>query len=221
MILVSLVVQWQRICQPVRETWVRSLGPEDPPRREWQPTPVFFPGKSHGQRHLAGYSPWTWAWIKSNCPVPRTERKKHDLKKRTEPCWTLSQYQVIKCMYNWCSGRRGEMDEVIHLKVLVCWHENKEIDSVLTYYIQGALFKCLWYWAKGRKRVFHFHTSEERKRIGLFNSKESKAREETLGQTLQAWRIPGAGEPDGLPSVGSHRVGHDWSDVAAAAASVN
>ena len=30
--------------------------------------------------------------------------------------------------------------------------------------------------------------------------------------------IPGTGEPDGLPSMGSHRVGHDWSDLAAAAA---
>ena len=33
-----------------------------------------------------------------------------------------------------------------------------------------------------------------------------------------AWRIPGTGEPGGLPSVGSHRVGHDGSDLAAAAA---
>ena len=33
-----------------------------------------------------------------------------------------------------------------------------------------------------------------------------------------AWRIPGTGEPGGLPSTGSHRVGHDWSDLAAAAA---
>ena len=31
-----------------------------------------------------------------------------------------------------------------------------------------------------------------------------------------AWRIPGTGEPSGLPSMGSHRVGHDWSDLAAA-----
>ena len=29
-----------------------------PSRRAWQPTPVFLPGKSHGQRSLAGYSPW-------------------------------------------------------------------------------------------------------------------------------------------------------------------
>ena len=33
-----------------------------------------------------------------------------------------------------------------------------------------------------------------------------------------AWRIPGTGEPGGLLSVGSHRVGHDGSNLAAAAA---
>ena len=33
-----------------------------------------------------------------------------------------------------------------------------------------------------------------------------------------AWRIPGTGKPGGLPSMGSHRVGHGWSDLAAAAA---
>ena len=33
-----------------------------------------------------------------------------------------------------------------------------------------------------------------------------------------AWRIPGSGEPGGLPSMGLHRVGHDWSDLAAAVA---
>ena len=35
-----------------------------------------------------------------------------------------------------------------------------------------------------------------------------------------AWRIPGTGEPGGLPSMGSQRVGHDWSDLAAVAAAV-
>ena len=38
-------------CDP----WVGKI----PWRRKWQPTPVFLPGKSHGQRSLAGYSPWT------------------------------------------------------------------------------------------------------------------------------------------------------------------
>ena len=34
--------------------------------------------------------------------------------------------------------------------------------------------------------------------------------------SVLAWRIPGTGEPGGLPSMGSHRVGHDWGDLAAA-----
>ena len=37
--------------------------------------------------------------------------------------------------------------------------------------------------------------------------------------SILAWRIPGTGKPGGLPSIGSHRVGHNWSDLAAAAAS--
>ena len=32
--------------------------------------------------------------------------------------------------------------------------------------------------------------------------------------SVLVWRIPGTGEPGGLPSMGSHRVGHDWSDLA-------
>ena len=36
--------------------------------------------------------------------------------------------------------------------------------------------------------------------------------------SVLAWRIPGTAGPGGLPSMGSHRVGHDWSDLAAAAA---
>ena len=36
------------------DPWVRKI----PWRRKWQPTPVFLPGKSHGQRGLRGSSPW-------------------------------------------------------------------------------------------------------------------------------------------------------------------
>ena len=42
----------------MQETWVWTLGQEDPWRRKWQPTPVFLSGKSHGWRSLMGYSPW-------------------------------------------------------------------------------------------------------------------------------------------------------------------
>ena len=38
--------------------WVLYLQKKIPWRRQWQPTPVLLPGKSHGQRSLVGYSPW-------------------------------------------------------------------------------------------------------------------------------------------------------------------
>ena len=50
---------------------------------------------------------------------------------------------------------------------------------------------------------FHFHALEK---------------EMATHSSVLAWRIPGTGEPGGLPSMRSHRVGHDWSDLAAAAA---
>ena len=51
--------------------------------------------------------------------------------------------------------------------------------------------------------TFHFHALEK---------------EMATHSGVLAWRIPGTGEPGGLLSMESHRVGHDWSDLAAAAA---
>ena len=90
-------------------------------RRQWHPTPVLLPEKSHGRRSLVGYSPWG--------------RKESDTTERLD-------------------------------------------------------------------FTFHFHALE--KEIATHSS-------------VLAWRIPGTGEPGGLLSMGLHRVGHDWSDLAAAA----
>ena len=80
-------------------------------RRQWQPTPVLLPGKSHGQRTLVGCSPW-------GCKM-------------------------------------SDMTEQLH---------------------------------------FHFPALEK---------------EMATHSSVLAWRIPGTGEPGGLPSMGSHKVGHD------------
>ena len=53
----SLVAQSVKNLSARQETWVLSLGWEDPWRREWKPTPIFLPGEFHGQRSLVGYSP--------------------------------------------------------------------------------------------------------------------------------------------------------------------
>ena len=87
-------------------------------RRQWHPTPVLLPGKSHGWRSLEGCSSW------SRWGLYMTER-------------------------------------------------------------------------------LHFHALEK---------------EMATHSSILAWRIPGTGEPGGLPSMGSHRVGHNWSNLAAAAA---
>ena len=60
-------------------------------------------------------------------------------------------------------------------------------------------------WARLRyfSFTFHFHALEK---------------EMATHSSILAWRIPGTEEPSGLPSMGLHRVGHDGSDLAAAAA---
>ena len=90
--------------------------------RQWHPTPVLLPWKSHGRRSWVGCSPW---------------------------------------------GR--EESDTTSLSLL----------------------------------LFHFHALEK---------------EMATHSSVPAWRIPGTGEPGGLLSMGSHRVGDDWSDLAAAAA---
>ena len=99
----------------IDENWTKAQ------RRQWHPTPVLLPGKSHGRRSLVGCSPWG----------------------------------------RYCRTRLS--------------------DFTFT---------------------FHFYALEK---------------EMATHSSVLAWRIPGTGEPGGLLSMGSHRVGHDWSDLAAAA----
>ena len=56
--LTSLVAQMVKNLPAIQETSVWSLGQEYPLENARQPTPVFLPGESHGQRRLVSYSPW-------------------------------------------------------------------------------------------------------------------------------------------------------------------
>ena len=53
-------------------------------------------------------------------------------------------------------------------------------------------------WLSDFTFTFHFHALEK---------------EKATHSSVLAWRIQGTGEPGGLPSVGSHRVGHDWCNL--------
>ena len=60
-------------------------------------------------------------------------------------------------------------------------------------------------WLSDFPFTFHFHALEK---------------EMATHSRVLAWRIPGTEEPGGLPSMGSHRVRHDWSNLASAAISI-
>ena len=77
---------------------------------------------------------------------------------------------------------------------------------------RGAWWAAVYGVARSQARLsdftftFHFHALEK---------------EMATHSSVLAWRIPGTGELGGLPSMGLHRVGHDWSDAAAAAAATS
>ena len=68
------MAQRLRICLPMQELWVPSLGQEDSLEKEMETDPVFLPGESHGQRSLEGYSPWGH------------KRVRQDLMTEQQPC---------------------------------------------------------------------------------------------------------------------------------------
>ena len=132
-------------------------------RVQWkqQHTPLFVPGKSHGQRSLADYSPGvakSWARLNTHVVLRCAVRI------QGEGNGTPLQYS---CLENPMDG--------------------------------GAWWAAVHGVAKSRTQLsdftftFHFHALEK---------------EMATHSSVLAWRIPGTGEPSGLPSMGSHRVGH-------------
>ena len=85
-----------------------------------------------------------------------------------------------------------------------------QLHKVICCYPNTILFLCLCAslrtWLSDFTFTFHSHALEK---------------EMATHSSVLALRIPGTGEPCGLPSMGLHRVGHDWSNLAAAAAARN
>ena len=135
-----------------------------------------------------------------------------------------------------CIERQFSLWKIIrHLRKVACWKNSGVKEEKDTFFIHHCLFaksgegngiplqySCLenpldrgaWKAAvhgvpKSRTRLsdftftFHFYALEK---------------EMATHSSVLAWRLSGKGEPGGLPSMGSHRVGHDWSNLAAAAA---
>ena len=108
--------------------------------------------------------------------------------------YNLSKFHIYVLVY--CIGGEGNGTSLQHSCL-----ENP-IDG-------GAWWAAVHGIAEGRTRLsdftftFHFH---------------ALGKEMATHSSILAWRIPRTGKPGGLPSMGLHSVGHDWSDLAAAAA---
>ena len=130
-------------------------------RRQWHPTPVLLPGKSHGQRSLVGCNLW------GHSESDTTER--------------LPFHFSLSCI--------GEG----HGNPFQCSCLENPRDG-------GAWWASISGVAQSRTQLsdftftFHFHALEK---------------EMATHSSVLAWRISGMGEPGGLPSMGSHRVGHN------------
>ena len=104
------------------------------------------------------------------------------------------------------------LSSFIELFSWICWGIEGNGTPLQYYCLENPMDRGTWWAAahgvaKSQTRLsdftftFHFHALEK---------------EMASHSSVLAWRIPGTAEPGGLPSMGLHRVGHDWSDWAAA-----
>jgi len=81
----------------MQETKRRGFNPwvgKIPWRRKWQPTPVFLLGKSHGQRTLAGYSPWGHKRVRHNLATKQQQHYVLDLWYKMNKVMPGSKYMI-------------------------------------------------------------------------------------------------------------------------------
>ena len=87
--------------------------------------------------------------------------------------------------------------------IIMLWKDSFILIVIFKEFFQGLKNMRLSLTRSQTRLHFHFHVLEK---------------EMTIHSSILAWRIPGMGEPGGLPSMGSHRDRHDWNNLAATAA---
>ena len=148
-------------------------------RRKWQPTPVFLAGKSHGQRSLAGYSPWGCKELDTTYRL-NNDNNKYIKDNQQEPIVQHREFYLVLCSDLYTPSST--------LAWRIPWTE------------RGAWQAAVHGVAKSQTRLsdftftFHLHALEK---------------EMATHSSVLVWRIPGTGEPGGLLSMVLHRVRHD------------
>ena len=137
--------------------------------------------------------------------------------------YPLSIYTVSAAL-----GMNGSYHPCVHAWNTVClWHVHCRISlpapsfslqawPIILFF--GCVMSILYYLGLVQWVVQKVSHSALQPGGGLLSCDLSRGMKMILTHSsVLAWRIPGTAEPGGLPSMGSHRVGHDWSDLAAVA----
>ena len=141
-----------------------------------------------------------WRWSQSKCQSAegRIKKMSHTHTHTEEYCWAMKKTPCHSQKMDKLRDYHGEGDGT----PLQCSCLENPMDRGAWWAAVHGVARS-WTWLSDFTFTFHFPALEK---------------EMATHSSVLAWRIPGTGKPGGLLSVGSHRVGHDWSDSAAAAA---
>ena len=95
------------------------MGWKIPCKRAWQPTPVFLPGESDGQRSLAGYSPWDHKELNTTEVTAYTHTHTH-----TETYMQRSKHKLFLLCDTWnyaCCREETNFDSMLETVLLTCF----------------------------------------------------------------------------------------------------
>ena len=127
----------------MQETQVWLQVRKIPWRRKWQPTPVFLPGESHGQRNLMGYNPWGHKELDTTDRLERahTHTHTHHLFHLTSSCSCLGSLKEtsIQIWARWCFGT-----PVHHLHLLAFQIKSPLLTPALHFWIHWPVMGQAW-----------------------------------------------------------------------------
>ena len=136
-------------------------------------------------------------WLQTNCPHFCRPSGYSSVKAKCEEhgFWSQRHTTGIKCHF--CNLLVCDIREGYDTPLQYSCLENPMDGGAWWASVHGVAKSQTW--LSDFTFTFHFHALEK---------------EMATHSSVLAWRIPGMAEPGGLPSTGSHRVGHDWSDLA-------